>query len=229
MKRHCCVPARRASRPAARGPANASRQVLNLHWRGDKAANYKVFPAALTGPGDALHPISQPSSSEGFCWDDHEQAIRDVEGLLGASLPSLDAIIGSSQGGVIVLKLADRYSLPYFGVIPAFLNGVYAFIQTRWEIPILIGTADRFYGAAATWKELAKGGVDVKLVTMADAGHFFLRFPTYFNPIMEELLTLTTGQPGSAKFRREPGIIHGHCVFAPSNRKAGRQTPVCGL
>lgn len=175
------------------GPENASRRVLNLHWRGDKAANYQRYFQPLLPDLEMLFiQSSQPSSSEGFCWDDHEQAIQDVEGLLGASLQSLDAIIGSSQGGVIALKLAAIYSRPYFGVMPAFSDpaALRPLFKPDGKYRFLIGTADRFYSAAAALQaELAKGGVDTKLVTMADAGHFFPQdFLTYFNPIIEELL-----------------------------------------
>lgn len=158
--------------------------IVNLHWKDDTAPNYmtnfKEAYKTLDIEG-VFFQSSQAESSKGFCWNDEERGLLEIEaqlakeGLLSDNSLSkrIVAFSGTSQGGRLALKLAIKHGVDYIGVMPAIVDPSIS-INGNIKYSFILGTEDFFYKNVLSLHQniLASGGCST-LIEMPQIGHYF--------------------------------------------------------
>ncbi len=88
------------------GQKEGTKKLLNLHWRNDNIEHYRRYFPQFQNISMIYVQSSQVASSKGFCWDNKEKAVHDIEEVLGKELEDISVFSGTSQGAVIALRLA---------------------------------------------------------------------------------------------------------------------------
>lgn len=171
--------------------SNALDYIVNLHWKNDSISNYRKFFDGIYIK-HAINCIyiqsSQVASSVGYCWDDKEKGIREIEALLSSSINNVDTFCGTSQGGVIALMLSIKYSKNYIGVMPVIRDlAIIDQIQnSKAKYRFIIGKKDNHYQSIKEIdKILNQKGLDSKFIDMGSIGH---TFPKNFQDYYEKAL-----------------------------------------
>jgi predicted esterase len=160
------------------------RSLFLIHGRGDTASHFAARWEELVNEGWTLivPQSSQAYDSMGFCWDDMDQARRELHSHLDDSRRKRGietdgmVIAGASQGGRLALELAHESAVPWLCVIPSFPPGYDASpmtgVPSRTRGAFLLGERDPAgFGARQVIRALESGGVHVAVSVMKDVGH----------------------------------------------------------
>ncbi|TMC04760.1 MAG: hypothetical protein E6J41_24065 [Chloroflexi bacterium] len=200
------VLARAEARIAARGyrprllvaapepPVGRPRVLLGLHGATSAAEDFHRhwLPAAALGCAVASAQSTQPATERAFCWDDHDQARRDLAAVL-PDLPVHDEVVlaGFSQGAALALELALAGDLVrasgVIGVAPSFPPAT-RFPETArpLRVALLRGSDDPYgIGVPATADALRAAGHTVHVEEVAGVGH---DYPADFAERLPDLL-----------------------------------------
>jgi len=172
-------------------PRQARPLLIALHWRGSSAQDFAPYwkTALSLGFIIGVPQSSQLFAKDKFCWDDDEQAEREVAEAYSqlrnsyAVDPDQVILAGASQGGALAIMLALKGAIPcrgFIAVIPAFRE-VEAFIPWAGEAAsrglrgwMLTGENDvRLPKVERLQAELVRKGLVCELVVEMGLGHDF--------------------------------------------------------
>jgi len=172
------------------GQKEGTKKLLNLHWRNDNVEHYRRYFPQFQNVSMIYVQSSQVASSKGFCWDNKEKAVHDIEEVLGKELEDISVFSGTSQGAVIALRLALHYKKSYVGIMPALKDTaiVNEITDERSKYRFLVGERDDFYPACKETNErLKEKNIDSVFISLGDVGHYFPEdFEKYYQSVINE-------------------------------------------
>lgn len=162
--------------------------ILSIHWRGSNVEDFAPF--WLEG-NDYFIGFPQSSQTYGFnsyCWDNHEQAVKEVKDSLYKFNQQfeMDNLImaGASQGGKLSIEIAfseDSIDMKGFiAVIPAIkeVEPIESLIKNTKKSNlrgcIITGDQDPFYEKTMELVEIFKqNGIECSIFVTEGLGHYF--------------------------------------------------------
>jgi dienelactone hydrolase len=154
--------------------------LLGLHGATSTAEDFHPhwLPAAQLGCIVASVQSTQPATGDAFCWDDPDQARRDIATLLPELPPHGEVVFtGFSQGAAVALRLALAGDLlparEVIGVGPSYPpSSPVSGAGQPLDVVILHGAEDRWkIGVPPTVEALRAAGHRVHVEEVAGLGH----------------------------------------------------------